>query len=62
MTKNRLEYNADNVDEIKEAVKRGIPIVRGYIENMLDVSNMEVTEVKKERKSKRKGDKTNGNK
>lgn len=62
MTKNRLEYNADNVDEIKEAVKREIPIVRGYIENMLDVSNMEVTEVKKERKSKRKGDKTNGNK
>lgn len=57
-----LEYNADNVDEIKQAVKRGIPIVRDYIENMLDVSNMEVTEVKKERKSKRKGDKTNGNK
>ena len=57
-----LEYNADNVDEIKQAVKRGIPIVRDYIENMLDVSNMEVTEVKKERKSKRKGAKTDGNK
>lgn len=57
-----LEYNVDNVDEIKEVVKRGIPIVRDYIENMLDVSNMEVTEVKKERKSKRKGAKTDGNK
>lgn len=57
-----LEYNTDNADEIKEAIKRGIPILRDYIENMLDVSNMEVTEVKKERKSKRKGDKTNGNK
>lgn len=57
-----LEYNTDNADEMKEAVKRGIPIVRESIENMLDVSNMEITEVKKERKSKRKGDKKDGNK
>ena len=59
---NSLEYNTDNADEMKEAVKRGIPIVREYIENMLDVSNMEITEVKKERKSKRKGEKADGNK
>ena len=57
-----LEYNIDNADEIKESVKRGIPIVRESIETMLDVSNMKVTEVKKERKSKRKGEKADGNK
>ena len=57
-----LEYNKDDVAEMKEAVKRGVPIVRESIENMLDVSNMKVTEVKIERKSKRKGEKTDGNK
>ena len=57
-----LEYNTDNADEMKKAVKRGVPIVRESIETMLDVSNMEITEVKKERKSKRNGDKTDGNK
>lgn len=57
-----LEYNTSDSSEIREAVKRGIPIIRKYIENMLDISNMEVTEVKKGRKSKGKGEKTNGNK
>lgn len=57
-----LKYNTDNVDEMKEAVKRGIPIIRESIKTMLDVNNMKVTEVKKERKSKRKGEKVDGNK
>ena len=51
-----LEYNTDNAAEMKEAVKKGIPIIRESIETMLDISNMEVTEVKKKRR-KRDGNK-----
>ena len=45
--KKKVEYFKENC--VNLAVKRGIPILRDYIENMLDASNMEVTEVKKER-------------
>ena len=47
---------------MKEAVKRGIPIIRESIETILDINNMEITEVKKERKTKVKGEKIDGNK
>lgn len=41
-----LEYNTDIADEMKEAVKRGIPIVRKVIEATLDIDNMEITKIK----------------
>lgn len=48
-----LEYNTDNDDEMKESVKREIPIVRKSIETMIDVNNMKLNEEKTERKGEK---------
>ena len=38
--------NFRKINEIKEVVKRGILIIRESIENILDIENTKVTEVK----------------